>query len=173
MLWCENITALAFAVRVRLSNYLGAGNIHAAKMTVHIGMVIAAVSLSSIALVICFAIQDVAKIFSNDPEILGLFEGAAVPIALTLVLMNLAVFLEQIPLAMGKTRATFMAGVVGSWLGQVPGAYIAITYWRHDFNGLYYGVAVGYGILCLLLIVIISCTDWDAVVKDAQRRNAL
>ncbi|GBG33779.1 Protein DETOXIFICATION 30 [Hondaea fermentalgiana] len=128
--------------------------------------------LMSIVLVVCFAVQYIALVFSNDPEVIDLFEKSSVPIALTLLMMNLSVFLEQIPVAMGQTRTTFFAGVVGSWAGQVPCSYLFITFWRHDLTGLYTGVATGYFLLCVILGVIIFRTDWDAVVRDAQRRNA-
>eukprot|EP00122_Pirum_gemmata_P012676 Pgem_evm1s11791 len=50
---------------------------------------------------------------------------------------------------MGKTKATFLAGVVGSWGGQVPGAYLCMKFWKNDLHG----------------------TNWEKVVEDAKHRS--
>ena len=33
--------------------------------------------------------------------------------------MNFSVFLERIPVSMGRTKTVFYAGLAGSWIGQV------------------------------------------------------
>ena len=48
---------------------------------------------------------------------------------------------------------------------------LATRYWRHDAYGLYVGVSAGYLLLCLLLCVYISCTDWQKHADRAKERS--
>merc|ERR1719453_777965 len=86
-------------------------------------------------------------------------------------MMNLAVVIEKIPVVMGRTSTVFYAGLVGSWVGQVPLVLICTKFWRDDLVGLYTGVALGYLLLVLLLSVAIVLIDWDQVVEEARVRS--
>ena len=72
---------------------------------------------------------------------------------------------------MGRTKAVFYAGVVGSWVGQVPGVIIVLQTWRNDLIGLYWGVTFGYVLLCLILVGIIRRVNWDDIVSEGQARG--
>jgi len=109
-------------------------------------------------------------IFSNDPVVLDLFAECRFTLTAFVGLMNLAVVFEKIPIAVGRTKTLFWMGVVGSWVGQVPGAYLCVKYWRDDSVGLYLGSALGYGLLCVLLGGSIWRFDWDELVAEAQAR---
>jgi hypothetical protein len=50
------------------------------------------------------ACSNLGAIFSNDPELLDLFEDVRGPLACMMVSFALAVFLERIPMAMGRTK---------------------------------------------------------------------
>ena len=93
------------------------------------------------------------------------------PLAVTTVLMNFSVALERIPSAMGKARVVLIMGLIGSWVGQVPGVFIAVNFWRRDLVGLYTGMAAGYGLLCLLFVVFISRVSWVQVTKDVLKTH--
>jgi Na+-driven multidrug efflux pump len=84
--------------------------------------------------------------------------------------MNFSVFLERIPVAMGRTKTVFYAGLVGSWIGQVPGVILVLQLWREDLFGLYWGVTFGYLLLCCVLVWIISRIRWEEVVAEAKAR---
>lgn len=62
-------------------------------------------------------------------------------------------------------------GLLGSWAGQVPCVYLCTRYWRHDGYGMYVGVALGYGMLDLLLLVYILRTDWQLYADKALERS--
>ena len=47
--------------------------------------------------------------------------------------MNLAVVLEGLLMTTGRTRAVLIAGVLGSWAGQVPA--VALLLWQKSCNG--------------------------------------
>ena len=71
---------------------------------------------------------------------------------------------------MGRTKTVFYAGVVGSWIGQVPGVMLVLRFWRNDLIGLYWGVTFGYALLCLVLMAIIYDIKWEDVVNEARAR---
>jgi len=54
--------------------------------------------------------------------------------------MNFSVALERIPVAMGRTKTVLIIGLIGSWLGQVPGVFLFTIFWRHDLVGLFTGM---------------------------------
>ncbi|CAJ1335700.1 unnamed protein product [Effrenium voratum] len=163
--------ALAGAVGVQLNIALGKGSTADAKRTAKVGTVMAVVFLLVLgALVVCIP-RSLAKIFSNDPKVADLFAYCRWPFCAFVVLMNMSVNLERIPMAAGRVNAVFYAGLAGSWLGQVPGVILCTTFWRKDLFGLYTGVAAGYALLVVLYAGIVICLDWDKVVEEAQRRS--
>eukprot|EP00277_Geminigera_cryophila_P016885 CAMPEP_0179449222 /NCGR_PEP_ID=MMETSP0799-20121207/33208_1 /TAXON_ID=46947 /ORGANISM="Geminigera cryophila, Strain CCMP2564" /LENGTH=94 /DNA_ID=CAMNT_0021242129 /DNA_START=45 /DNA_END=329 /DNA_ORIENTATION=- len=89
-----------------------------------------------------------------------------------LFVMNLSVFLERILIAMGRTKVVFYAGVLGSWVGQVPGVILVMMFWRNDLLGLYWGVTFGYLLLCVVLLRIIYSLSWEEIVQEAKARGA-
>jgi Na+-driven multidrug efflux pump len=57
------------------------------------------------------------KIFSNDEEVLDLFEAIRMPFALMMIFMNFSVACEIIMGSMGLGPLVFKLGLIGSWLG--------------------------------------------------------
>lgn len=167
------VGALGAATGIRLSSALGAADKEQALRVVKVGLGLTLLLLLGLSATAFLLIREIAQVFSNDPEVLNLFEEARLPLSTMLFLMNLGMFLEQIPAAMGKTKVIFYAGFAGSWLGQVPCAFLAITYWRKDVIGLYTGVSIGYGLLCALLLLVIACTGFDSAIEEARQRNRM
>eukprot|EP01047_Picozoa_sp_COSAG01_P058782 COSAG01_NODE_6970_length_3411_cov_3.486715_2_plen_59_part_00 len=48
---------------------------------------------------------------------------------------------------------------------------IATRLWRRDAYGLYVGVAAGYLLLDVLLLVVICRSDWELHAAEARRRS--
>mmetsp|Transcript_5263 Transcript_5263/g.8079 ORF Transcript_5263/g.8079 Transcript_5263/m.8079 type:complete len:519 (-) Transcript_5263:1698-3254(-) len=165
------VGAMSFAVRVRLSIFLGAADITSSMRSVKVGVLFTTGLLLTVTIAVYLLIDPLARVFSSDPEFIKTFVDARVSFCCVLISMNLAVFLEQIPMAMGKARAVFLVGVVGSWLGQVPASYLAVHYWKHSLDGLFYGMAFGYTLLVLCLGGVIASTNWGEVIDDAQTRS--
>jgi hypothetical protein len=66
-----------------------------------------------------------------------------------MIWMNLAVANEIILGSMGRSSLIFKLGMIGSWVGQVPGVLVAV-YIKKDIVSLYYGVSFGYFLLSVL-----------------------
>eukprot|EP01134_Creolimax_fragrantissima_P002599 CFRG2599T1 len=165
------VGALGAGVGVRISLAVGAENIPAARQSIAIGTTLTLACLVTLTMVVYLFIGEIAHVFSSDPLFIAEFEHVRTPLCAFTFFMNLSVYLERIPMSMGKTKQALYAGLVGSWLGQVPGSYIAVTYWRHDLVGLYWGASIGYCMLSVLLFGIIVTTNWDDVVVDSRRRT--
>ena len=46
-----------------------------------------------------------------------------------------------------------------------------VKVWRNDLVALYTGCALGYGVVCMLLFVIVIRTDWDYYATAAKYAN--
>merc|ERR1712216_1099299 len=106
----------------------------------------------------------------EDPAVIEGFVAVRFPMCAMVFVMNFSVFLERIPVSMGRTKTVFYAGLAGSWIGQVPGVILVLQLWREDLFGLYWGVTFGYLLLCFLLVWIISRIRWEEVVAEAKAR---
>merc|ERR1712008_631723 len=136
-----------------------------------VGTIMAVVVLVLLGVIIVCIPRQLGSIFSADPAVLDLFEESRWPLAAFAVLMNLVVTLEKIPLAAGRVKAVLYAGLVGSWLGQVPSVVLLTKFWRADLVGLYSGVATGYGLLAAIHVIIILRLDWNELAHEAQVRS--
>ena len=123
-------------------------------------------------LVFSFA-REVGSLFSSDPELIELYHSVRGPLATMTMSFAMAVFLERIPMVMGRTKLVMNVGLLGSWAGQVPGVVLCTRYWRHDGYGLYVGVSLGYLLLDLLLLVFILRTDWQLYADKAVERSEM
>eukprot|EP00933_Yihiella_yeosuensis_P051292 TRINITY_DN4918_c0_g2_i1.p1 TRINITY_DN4918_c0_g2~~TRINITY_DN4918_c0_g2_i1.p1 ORF type:complete len:501 (+),score=57.17 TRINITY_DN4918_c0_g2_i1:92-1594(+) len=163
--------ALASAVSIQLTQALGRGAVADAKRSAVIGTSVALACVLLLGMAIVCIPRKLGSIFSEDPEVLDKFEEVRFPFAAFAVLMNLSVNLEKLPMACGRVTAVFRAGLVGSWLGQVPAVLLCVYCWRKDLVALYTGVAAGYGLLAVLYGIIIFNLDWEKVCQEARERS--
>eukprot|EP00854_Cymbomonas_tetramitiformis_P014638 gene14638-17293_t len=139
--------SLAGAVGIKLGLAFGKGDAELAKFTAFVGTVVAVAVLIVLGFIVYAIPRQLGSIFSTDDEVLDLFVEIRIPLAVMMVVMNLSVNLERIPMAMGRTKEVLIMGLVGSWVGQVPGVLLCTQLWRKDLVGLYTGVAAGYALL--------------------------
>mmetsp|Transcript_43080 Transcript_43080/g.99184 ORF Transcript_43080/g.99184 Transcript_43080/m.99184 type:complete len:501 (-) Transcript_43080:212-1714(-) len=165
------VGALGAAVGIQVSTALGKGAVTSVRQTCFVGTAMAMSVLVVLAAAIVFIPRQLGSIFSEDPEVLDGFEECALPLAAFAFFMNMSVQLEAIPMAAGRVNSVFYAGLIGSWIGQVPGVILCTRFWRNDLIGLYTGAAAGYGLLVLLYASIAISLDWDQVVAEARERS--
>jgi Na+-driven multidrug efflux pump len=84
--------------------------------------------------------------------------------------MNLSVANEIILSSMGRNKLVLYLGLIGSWIGQVPGVLFAVYYIRQDIVSVYLGSAFGYVFLCLLQLYFIFTSDWQLYALEAKKR---
>ena len=165
------VGSMGGAMAIHVGMALGAANVQQAKKTCVIAVTCCLLLVLALAVVLLFFAKEVARLFSPDPAIHELFFQVRFPMVAMMVLMNMAVVMERIPMAMGRSTVVLVVGLVGSWAGQVPGVLVGVFWWRGDLVGLFTGVAAGYGLLCSILGTVILCSDWDFYVKEAQERS--
>ena len=61
----------------------------------------------------------IGSLFSNDLELIELYHEVRFPLTAMMVTFAMAVFLERIPMTMGRTQLVMNVGLIGSWVGQV------------------------------------------------------
>lgn len=144
------VGSLAGASSINMTMRLGKMNPQGAKQAGYVGIGMSASVLLVLSSIILVRSQVFGRIFTNDEIFLEMFDEASLPFTATLFFMNLAVAIERVPYAMGRTREIFWMGFVASWGGQVPGVFLMTRLWRADLTGLYTGMALGYAVLCLL-----------------------
>eukprot|EP00403_Amphidinium_massartii_P021485 CAMPEP_0178389758 /NCGR_PEP_ID=MMETSP0689_2-20121128/10291_1 /TAXON_ID=160604 /ORGANISM="Amphidinium massartii, Strain CS-259" /LENGTH=505 /DNA_ID=CAMNT_0020010237 /DNA_START=4 /DNA_END=1521 /DNA_ORIENTATION=- len=165
------VGALGAAVGIQVSTALGKGQVGSVKKSCLVGTGMAFSVLVALALAVMIFPRELGSIFSKDPQVLDGFAECRVPLAAFAFFMNMSVQLEAIPMAAGRVNSVFYAGLVGSWIGQVPGVLIATRFWRNDLVGLYTGAAAGYALLVLLYGTITLRLDWNQVVREARERS--
>eukprot|EP00940_MAST-03C_sp_MAST-3C-sp2_P002674 g2674.t1 len=164
------IGAIGSAVGILVGSSLGAGNVRRAKHVAYVGIGVASVLAAVLAFVVLAVPRLCGRIFSSDDLILDRYERVRVPLAVLTFLMNMSVALERVPTAMGRTREVFLAGLCGSWIGQVPGCLIFTVFVRKDLVGILWGCNIGYGLLVCILSTVIVRSDWDRYAAEAQQR---
>ena len=165
------VGSLAGAVGIKLGLAFGANAPRRARRSAATGIAVAAAAVAVLGLLLYLFPRALARVFSDDPRIVGMFAEVRVPLAFLTVAMTMSVTLEKIPLAMGRTKAVLYCGLVGSWVGQVPGVLLCTRFWRDDLVGLYTGTALGYALLCAIFLALIARSDFAVYAHEAQARS--
>lgn len=163
--------SLGGAMSIQLGQALGKGNAEESALLANIGLGISVLMGGGLALLVAMLPRQCGAIFSDDDTILDLFEEARWPMAAFVLTMNVGTMMEGIPRAAGRMRTAFYAGIIGSWVGQVPCVLLCTTFWRKDLLGLYTGVALGYALLIVMLGCAIWGIDWADVIREARERS--
>jgi len=164
------IGAMASAMGIKLNIALGSGDLSNIRRVIGAAFIAVGITIGILMLLIVCIPRHLGMIFSSDAQVLDLFEESRFGLAAFVGLMNLAMLVERIPTIVGRPDLNLKLGLIGSWLGQVPGAYLCTKYWRSDLVGLYTGSAIGYGLLAVLLSVACLFFDWEQLASDARRR---
>eukprot|EP01062_Namystynia_karyoxenos_P005879 TRINITY_DN12031_c0_g1_i1.p1 TRINITY_DN12031_c0_g1~~TRINITY_DN12031_c0_g1_i1.p1 ORF type:complete len:533 (+),score=119.83 TRINITY_DN12031_c0_g1_i1:56-1600(+) len=166
------VGAVVGAVGIKLGQQLGKGRpgIPAAKQVIHVGFVYIMVFDVGLSAIVWAIPRQLAAIFSSDDKVLTLFEDSRWPLAWLTFVMTLSVALERVPMVMGRTKGVFVMGLLGSWVGQVPGVLLCVRFWKKDLTRLYCGAAAGYTLLCVLYAILCIRTDWNHEADQALHR---
>lgn len=173
LLWIFStfIIGMASSVGIKVGQALGRNQPWTARRTTLTGTTMVASMLAVMGVVFYLIPRQLARIFSSDDRILDQFVESRLPLALMMVGMNLAIFLEAIPRALGRTRLMLYMSLVGSWLGQVPSVFLCTRLWRNDLVGIYTGASSGYALLCALYLFIIGRINWTNEAVLAMKRS--
>eukprot|EP00041_Stephanoeca_diplocostata_P033946 m.1137133 g.1137133 ORF g.1137133 m.1137133 type:complete len:629 (-) comp24434_c3_seq9:170-2056(-) len=177
ILWICIILAgsLAGASSIKLGIAFGSGDASQAKYVASVGSLLTVSILSLLGVLVALFSKQLGQIFSNDPVILDLFHAVRLPLAVMMVAMNMAVFLEKIIMSMGRPKLILVLNLIGSWGGQVPWVWGLTTYHQRlhlkPLAALFWGAAAGYAMLVVMFVAVIATTDWAKYAKEAQARS--
>merc|ERR1719218_444957 len=155
---------------ILLGQAFGRGSTKESKVVVVVGMLLSLTLAMILGAMVMVFPRQLANIFSNEATVLDEFEKIRFPLGVVTALMNFSVALERVPVAMGRTRMVLFFGLIGSWIGQVPGVFLCTLLWRKDLVGLFTGMCIGYGILCCMYVVLIMRTNFEKIVREAAAR---
>eukprot|EP00929_Paragymnodinium_shiwhaense_P111760 TRINITY_DN80048_c0_g1_i1.p1 TRINITY_DN80048_c0_g1~~TRINITY_DN80048_c0_g1_i1.p1 ORF type:complete len:515 (+),score=102.74 TRINITY_DN80048_c0_g1_i1:188-1732(+) len=162
--------AVGGAMTIKLGQALGQGDTRHVRRLIVVSVAAATLVVGVLVLAVAMFPRQIASIFSDDDVVLDLFEEVRFPLAAFVLFMNLSVVLEKIPTSAGYASTGFYAGLVGSWVGQVPCVFLFTKYWRDDLVGLYWGTTAGYALLVVILLVAIMRIDWEDAAEAARQR---
>eukprot|EP00040_Diaphanoeca_grandis_P010437 m.53415 g.53415 ORF g.53415 m.53415 type:complete len:524 (+) comp21758_c0_seq1:332-1903(+) len=165
------VGSVSGAMSIKLSRSISKGDIRASRLTIVMSSLIVISIMMVLGTVVILFAKDIAMIFSSDEKVLDAFHTSRFTLTLMIIGMNFAVFLEKIPLALGRVNTVLWLGVMGSWAGQVPCVALATYFWQDSLAAIFGGVSIGYGILCVSFCIAIGILDWKKCVAEAQRRS--
>jgi len=163
--------SLSGAMGILLGQALGAGKVQESQRIASAGLIVSTALAGILSLSVAAMPRVFGSLFSSDPELLDVFESARWPMAAFVFFMNMGTMMESIPSAAGRMKTGFYAGIIGSWVGQVPGVLICTKLWRNDIVGLYVGVSFGYALLVAILGAVILTMNWSKVANEARERS--
>eukprot|EP00037_Helgoeca_nana_P029507 m.352862 g.352862 ORF g.352862 m.352862 type:complete len:501 (+) comp27988_c0_seq1:22-1524(+) len=164
--------SLGGATSIKMARTFGLGRPSQAKQSATIGGALVFSVIGALAAVVAIFPHSLGSIFTNDAEILEVFVDIRFALSAMMVTMNVAVFLERVLLTMGRPKLVMVLNLFGSWGAQVPAVILLSKYYHgvQPIVGLFWGVAVGYGVLDLGFLFFIFTSDWAKLSREAKLR---
>lgn len=103
------VGALSQAAGIKIGRRLGTGDANGARQVAAVGVGLVATVLVTLSAIVYCNMRLLGMLFTSDESYLDLFVECRTPFALLLFFMNLAVGIEMIPMAMGRTGAGELA----------------------------------------------------------------
>lgn len=167
------VSALSSAAGIQTTTRLGKMDVKGAEQAAMVGIYLSAVVACVIGMFVYVKMEWFGRIFTSDQDLLDLFSASRLPLAITLVAMNMSVALEKVPYSMGRTREVFWYGFLASWVFQVPGVYFCTYHWRFSIFGVFSGMAIGYTALMFIYGTIVVTSDWERYAVEARERSEM
>ncbi|GBG24871.1 Protein DETOXIFICATION 19 [Hondaea fermentalgiana] len=161
------------ATSVRCAMYIGMQDAMHAKLVAKIAFVVCIiVSLISCCLLLLFRFK-IGEIISKDERVIN--EAATIVLPMSFGFVALSLFYLSMALldAQGRPNVVALAFFCGAWVVAVPLAYVLALVLDMGILGLWLGLMAGYAVTTLVLCVNVLTTDWNKVLDDALRRNAM
>ncbi|XP_061351423.1 protein DETOXIFICATION 12-like [Gastrolobium bilobum] len=175
---CLNTVSTLFTVpygigvsaSTRVSNELGAGNPHGARVAVLAAMSLAAIETSIVSGTL-FACRNVyGYIFSNDKEVVDYVTVMAPLVCLSVILDSIQGVLNGIGRGCGWQHIGVYINLGAFYLSGIPVA-ASLAFWiKLGGKGLWIGMQSGAFVQCVLLSIVTSCINWEQQAIMANKR---
>lgn len=160
--------AVSIAVSTRVANFIGAGNLFSARRATLAGLVLALASASVNCAVLLLFSRPIARIFTNDPEVIELIVALLMPLVACLqVFDGLACVCNGVLRAQGLQRLGGVVTFVAYYAVGIPLALLFTRTTNLKLQGLWLGVGAGMIMIAVVESVLIVNCNWEKVIERA------
>ncbi|XP_028779688.1 protein DETOXIFICATION 14-like [Neltuma alba] len=159
------------AASTRVSNALGAGNAQAARVAALCSRILSACEALIVSSIVLSSRNVLGHVFSNEPEVIGYVSDIAPLLALSVFADSLQGALTGIARGSGWQRIGAYVNFGAYYVVGIPLSAILGFLVRLRGKGLWLGITSGTICQVIILLVIISCTDWEKEAKKARERT--
>ncbi|KAK7390914.1 hypothetical protein VNO78_19106 [Psophocarpus tetragonolobus] len=161
---------ISAAASTRISNELGAGNPHTARVVVLVAMCF---TIMEAALVsgILFACRNVfGYIFINKKEVVDYVTVMAPLICISVILDSIQGVLTGVARGCGWQDMGVYVNLGAFYLCGIPVAALLAFLAKMRGKGLWIGAQIGAFVQCVLLSIVTSCINWEQQAINARKR---
>ncbi|KAL2324163.1 hypothetical protein Fmac_023221 [Flemingia macrophylla] len=161
---------IAAAASTRISNELGGGNPHAARVAVLAAMSFAVMETAIISGSL-FACRHVfGYIFSNEKQVVDYVTVMAPLVCISVILDSIQGVLAGIARGCGWQHIGVYINLGAFYLCGIPASASLAFLAKLEGKGLWIGVQVGAFVQCVLFSIITSCINWEQQAIKARKR---
>ncbi|KAI8001996.1 Protein DETOXIFICATION 16 [Camellia lanceoleosa] len=157
-------------VSTRVSNELGAGKPHAARLAVKV-VIFLAVTEGFLVSLISIAVRDKWGYFYTNEEQVVKFMASIIPLlAVSNFMDGIQAVLSGIAIGCGWQKLGVFVNLGAYYLIGLPSAIILTFVFHFGVKGLWMGIMIGSGLQAILFLVITMYTDWEHQAGKAWDR---
>ncbi|GLJ11086.1 hypothetical protein SUGI_0142580 [Cryptomeria japonica] len=175
---CLNTSSLAYmipfgfsaAVSTRVSNELGAGRSHAARLAVYVVFFIA---ITEAVMIVCllFSIRNVwGYAYSNEKEVIDYVASMIPLLAASSFLDGIQCILSGIARGCGWQKVAAYVNLGAYYMVGIPIAFFLAFVLHIGGKGLWLGIICGLSVQVILLFLVTTCTGWEQEARNARER---
>ncbi|KAK1759381.1 ethionine resistance-conferring protein 1 [Echria macrotheca] len=173
------VTAITFQIpfpvsiagSTRIANLIGANLVDAAKTSAKVtvaGGVL--VGLFNATMLFSFRYQ-IPRLFTPDPEVIEIVATVMPVVAGMQLFDGMAAVSHGLLRGIGRQEFGGYANLIIYYVVALPISFGLGFGVGWGLKGLWFGVTVGLGLVALVEYLFVWLSDWDLIVKDAERRN--
>ncbi|GLJ11092.1 hypothetical protein SUGI_0142700 [Cryptomeria japonica] len=175
---CLNTISLAYmipfglsaAVSTRVSNELGAGHSHAARLAVYVVFFMTIMEALMVGCLL-FSIRNVwGYAYSNEKEVIDYVASMIPLLAASSILDAIQGTLSGIARGCGWQKIGAYCNLGAYYLVGIPIAVLLAFVLHIGGRGLWLGIICGLCVQAVLLFLVTSCTDWEQQARNARER---
>ncbi|MFZ5876358.1 MAG: MATE family efflux transporter [Nitrospirota bacterium] len=151
---------ISLAATTAVGQRLGAQQIRQAVRANQEAMRLAVVVMAGIGLIFFVAPTPLLRLFSDDPEVIGLGTTFLMIAAILQIPMAIALTLAGSLRGAGDTPFLFLSTVVGNWAVRVPLAWLCAAVWHTELAVVWSLMAVDWFVRMGMLVYRVRTDDW-------------
>ncbi|KAK4260749.1 hypothetical protein QN277_003827 [Acacia crassicarpa] len=163
--------SIGSAASTRVSNALGAGNPRAARVSALCSRILAACEALLVSSIVFSCRNVLGHVFSNEPEVIEYVKDMAPLLAVSVLADSLQGCLTGIARGSGWQRIGAYVNLGAYYAIGIPLSLILAFLVHLRGKGLWLGITSGTICQVIVLLIIISCTDWKKEAKRARERT--